>query len=156
MSFDRTVYALDVSDPHHAEIQRLLQEGPEEHDDYFVSGSFIYSGCPLGWDLEHDIDVVFRDTAIKGELREWLYEEFAEESNPEYENDLSLYFRGANGQTYNFITLNDEKFKSWKFATDLVTGLCASGNEFAAYLLKTRAARVDIFVQCERLMETPK
>lgn len=120
-----------------------------EKDCRFISGSFRYTNSTsVTWDKNHDINVVFDQDQMEVGLLDTLRVTFKDKSNEEYKNDFSLYFR-IKGQIYNFITLTHNKFKAWKLATEVVTELC-NKNDF---YLKSRPARVDIFIAIEYAME---
>lgn len=154
MAFDKTIHAIDLNDPMLVRVEALLHTAVKDHwrrkDDPFLTGSYVYNECPRSWEKDHDIDVVFRDDLLPGDLREHLYQKYGSTTNKEYE-DLSLYFRTTDGQVFNFITLKEDKHRIWQAATALVTDLCRRDAPTSEAVRSSREMRVQIFIACERL-----
>lgn len=152
MAYSKTIVDIDEQDPILTQVGALLQMAKTrlvDGDFSFVTGSFAYNHYPWVWEKDHDIDIVFCDKGLPEELRAELVKRYAVTNDPAYKQDLSLYFRVTDGQMYNFITLDDFKFKVWFLATKLICRLCDSGGPLRDELLGSREARVAVFVACE-------
>ena len=158
MAFDISIHDIVETNLMLLKVEALLNSIHDWENDGttgFLSGSYVYNGQPSTWPMDKDIDVVLLDSKIEKELHDWLYAEYGQTTNEEYE-DLSLYFRNREGRVFNLITLSPDKFKAWKSATDLVEKLCTGKSDLGKYLLENRPARVDVFVAFEKLAGIPQ